>query len=75
MDDEGRHARVLADRAFTFFGHVNVGRNNVQRLKRLGGRRLGGQYAAHRAADVGRQIRGGLGYEFEETGGKKFHEN
>jgi hypothetical protein len=62
--DESGHARVLTDGALILLRHIDIRRDDVQRLRRLGAGRLTADRDSHRLADVGREIGGGLGYEF-----------
>ena len=70
---ERRHAGVLADRAVVLGGHVDVRRDNVQRLRGLRVRRLRSTGRGHRRAHVGRQIRGRLGDQLDEAVLEKLH--
>ena len=69
VHDERGHAGVLADGAFVIAGHIDIGEDNIERLRRLRSRRLrtGGQ--RHGGADIRRKIGRGLHDEFQQTGG------
>ena len=67
LDLEGRHAGVLADRAFAVDGEVDVLRDDRQRLRRARAGRLGVERRLHRRAHVGRQIGRGPDDELEDA--------
>jgi hypothetical protein len=73
MYDEGRHAGVLANRAFVVFSHIHVGNNDVERLRGLCPRGFALGRDGHGGAHVGRQIGRGLRDQLQQTVGKKFH--
>jgi hypothetical protein len=64
---EGRHAGVLADRAFAVGRQVDVLRDDRQRLRRSRGRRLGDERVLHRRAHVGRQVGRSLHDELQDA--------
>ena len=64
---EGRHAGVLADRAFAVGRQIDVLRDDRQRLRRSGSRRLGDERVLHRRAHVGRQVGRGLHDELQDA--------
>ena len=70
---EGRHAGVLADRPLPLLRHIDIGGDDVQRLGGLRPRRLGFDGLGHRLAHVGRQIRRGLGDQFNQAFFKELH--
>ena len=67
LDLEGRHAGVLADRAFVIDGQVDVLRDDRQRLRGPRARRLADERGLHRRADVGRQIGRGANDELQNA--------
>src|SRR6185437_5819135 len=73
MDEESRHARVLADRAFIVGGHVDVGCDDAERLRRLRARRFGAKRASHCLPHIGRQIGRSLSDQLYKAVLKKFH--
>ena len=73
FDLESGHARVLADGAFVFMGHVDVLANDGQRLSRLGLGVLAAQRPRHGFPHIGGQIRGSLDDQFEHALFEKLH--
>ena len=74
MDDESRHAGVLANGSGVFLRHVDVGSDNSQRLGRLRAGDLGFQSYAHGGADIGGQVGGSLRDQLDQAVFKKRHQ-
>src|ERR1019366_5044236 len=70
---ERRHPRVLADRPLVFHRHIDIAEDDVKRLRGLRLRRLLLGRERHRRAHIGRKVGGCLDNQFQQTGGKKFH--
>ena len=73
LDFERRHARILANRTLVIAGHVDIGGDDRQGLRRLCARLFAGNGCSHRLSHIGRQIGGSLRDQFLHTLLKKLH--
>ena len=67
MHLEGRHAGVLADRAFLVDGEVDVLRDDVQRLRPTRALGFGLHGVLHGRTDIGRKVGRGTHDQLEDT--------
>src|ERR1019366_2913989 len=70
---ERRHPGVLANRSLILHRHIDVGQDDVEGLRGLRRRRLLVGRQRHRGAHIGRKVGGCLGNQFQQAGGKEFH--
>ena len=73
MDIEGWHTGVLTNGAGVVGRHVDVGKDDVERLGCLRVRLLGKACGAHGGAHVRREVRGCLGDQFDEAVLEELH--